>query len=402
MRGAGVLRLLALALVVLSTGGPAVVAENEWGLKYPHLDRFNQGGARILQVRPRAERPRAARPAAQSSAQAQSLTPALPKLETAANVVTLGDSLADLLATGLDEAFAETPAVTVTRRIKTSSGLVRTDYHDWSTDIAALAAAPERIDFVVVMLGSNDRQQLRDEAGVHEPGSDAWKALYAARVDAALRPLRARNLPAIVVGAPPMRAQRQSADMLMINDVLRARVRQAGGVYVDLWEPFLDAESRYSDFGPSLTGEMLRLRTADGVHFTKAGARKAAHFVELEIRRLLDLRPSSPLIALPEDAVQRDPQLRAGGVERLIDEMVQAGLDPTLTPAFVLPLRPVIGPVALLTGAERAPAGALATAPPRLRRDGDPAAEAAREAMLGGRLTDWKAGRADDFRWFVR
>ena len=39
--------------------------------------------------------------------------------------------------------------------------------------------------------------------------------------------------------------------------------------------------------GPDFEGQTRRLRTSDGVHFTKAGARKLAHYLEREIRRVM-------------------------------------------------------------------------------------------------------------------
>jgi uncharacterized protein len=52
---------------------------------------------------------------------------------------------------------------------------------------------------------------------------------------------------------------------------------------------------------------MRRLRSGDGVFFTKAGARKLAHYVERELRRYMNNRvpvalPSGPIAPLPADA----------------------------------------------------------------------------------------------------
>ena len=37
-----------------------------------------------------------------------------------------------------------------------------------------------------------------------------------------------------------------------------------------------------------MNGQIVKLRTSDGVHFTEAGALKLAHFVEPEIRRTFE------------------------------------------------------------------------------------------------------------------
>jgi len=55
---------------------------------------------------------------------------------------------------------------------------------------------------------------------------------------------------------------------------------KAGIVYVDVWDGFVDEDGRFAQSGPDFEGQTRRLRAGDGVHFTQAGARKLAHFVE--------------------------------------------------------------------------------------------------------------------------
>ena len=81
------------------------------------------------------------------------------------NIVVIGDSLADWLAYGLDETYADQPDMGVVRKIKATSGLVRYDAKnetlDWAGSIKDTLAG-ERPNAIVVMLGLNDRQSLRD------------------------------------------------------------------------------------------------------------------------------------------------------------------------------------------------------------------------------------------------
>src|SRR5579863_6058188 len=85
----------------------------------------------------------------------------------AATVLVIGDSLADWLGYGLEEALADTPEVGVVRKIKGSAGLIRyesrSDTPDWSQAAKELLAS-EKPNAVVVMLGLNDRQSLRERA----------------------------------------------------------------------------------------------------------------------------------------------------------------------------------------------------------------------------------------------
>jgi hypothetical protein len=53
-------------------------------------------------------------------------------------------------------------------------------------------------------------------------------------------------------------------------------------------------------------GTIVRLRTPDGISFTKADALKAAYFIDVEVKRILAERPATPttppgtLAAAPE------------------------------------------------------------------------------------------------------
>ena len=59
-------------------------------------------------------------------------------------------------ADGLTQAFADKPEISVVGRAHEASGLVRDDYYDWLKAAHDLAAAKDKLDFVVIMLGIND------------------------------------------------------------------------------------------------------------------------------------------------------------------------------------------------------------------------------------------------------
>jgi uncharacterized protein len=83
------------------------------------------------------------------------------------NVLVLGDGMADWLAYGLEDAYAEQPDMGVIRRSKTISGLIRYqpkgDPADWAAAAKGILAT-EKPDAIVVMLGLNDRIAMREPA----------------------------------------------------------------------------------------------------------------------------------------------------------------------------------------------------------------------------------------------
>ena len=96
-----------------------------------------------------------------------SRAPAPEKRETVPerNVLVLGDAMADWLAYGLEDTYAEQPDMGVTRKHKTVSGLIKYQPRGEPADWAAAAKgilATEKPDAIVVMLGLNDRISLRE------------------------------------------------------------------------------------------------------------------------------------------------------------------------------------------------------------------------------------------------
>src|SRR6266404_2110462 len=83
------------------------------------------------------------------------------------NVLVLGDGMADWLAYGLEDAYAEQPDMGVIRKHKTVSGLIKYqpkgDPADWAAAAKGILAA-EKPDAIVVMLGLNDRVAIREAA----------------------------------------------------------------------------------------------------------------------------------------------------------------------------------------------------------------------------------------------
>src|ERR1043165_9062790 len=76
-----------------------------------------------------------------------------------------GDSMADWLAYGLEEAFADSPAIRVVRHPRTNSGLIRVEVrgesYDWPAAARDLLNA-DKPDYIVMMIGLADRRGIRE------------------------------------------------------------------------------------------------------------------------------------------------------------------------------------------------------------------------------------------------
>jgi hypothetical protein len=136
-----------------------------------------------------------------------------------------------------------------------------------------------------------------------------------------------------------------------------------------------------------------RLRTNDGVHFTAAGARKLALFMEQDLRRDLlgRITPAEP----------QPPVVDPAAPSRTPEAALPGGVP------LPVPPRPLAGPVLPLAGQPNIPRAPGAESPPatpqpeRLAGDGPARSPqgAAASVLVRGEMPAAVAGRADDFRW---
>lgn len=295
-------------------------------------------------------------------------------------IVLVGDSLADALAAGLeaDETFKAEFALRT--RTVSASGLVRDDFHDWPRTIETMLRETPRPAAIVIMLGLNDRQLLKAGGESLPPLTPAWRDAYAKRIEMVISATKTTGVPLIWVGLPTMRLPALSSDLAQINTMIRERVTAAGETFIETYDGFADASGGFTATGPDIIGDTVRLRGPDGIHFTPAGQRKLAFFVDKPLRKRLEptLRPAP---AMPAPAEKRD-----GEVSVPLPAPKAAA-----TPQIPARIRPEIGEARPL-GTTPTASALAGTAPPHQ----DPAAE----AFFGqGISPPPRAGRADDHRW---
>jgi hypothetical protein len=207
--------------------------------------------------------------------------------------------------------------------------------------------------------------------GVVEFHDDRWVELYNKKIDEMIAVLKSKGVPVVWVGLPAVRGAKATSDALFLDSLYREASAKAGITYVDVWDGFVDEAGRFLQQGPDFEGQIRRLRSYDGVYFTKAGARKLAHYVEREITRLLASR-SAP-ITLPSEPATPDANAQPG----------QPAPRPLAGPIVPL-VASSVGTDQLLGGPGSRPAAVDALV--------------ARTLVKGEPLTP-PAGRADDFAW---
>jgi uncharacterized protein len=194
-----------------------------------------------------------------------------------------GDSFAEGLHEGLIEAFTGEPRVAIAKKHKALGALIRADFED---DIKPEEAARDVLHIGVLMIGLYDRDRIRMPGGGKslQLGNEDWIGEYGRRVDRWIKVLKKRGMAVYVVGQPALRRQDANRDAETITEVMREKSYLNGVRFIDLSEGFTD-DGSFTQFGPDISGNRVKLREADGVSFTGVGNRKLAHYVEREMRR---------------------------------------------------------------------------------------------------------------------
>ena len=386
--------------------GRAVQQQSQWF--WP----WQQQGQQYQQPAPR----RAPRPAPAPIDFSKAPPPRKQDAHATTRVLVMGDSMADWLGYGLEDVLSESPDIRVIRKVRSLSGLLpgeARDAGDWPL-LVREALAAETPDFVVVMIGLSDRRSIRErqmrnaaqqrvteesrplpqpgqksvpddpapvaphddktvsETTSYEFRSEKWEEFYGRRIDETIAALKSRGVPVAWVGLPAVRGTKATAEAAYLDGLYRRHAEKAGIIYVDLWDGFVDESGNFATDGPDVEGQTRRLRTSDGVYFTKAGARKLGHYVERELARLTLAR------ATPEALVPAEPP------------QTPAPEAPSKVPA-----RPLAGPVVQLTSTQSDSDKLLGDAPSNLPSS----SPLATRVLVKGEPITAPPGRADDFVW---
>ena len=234
----------------------------------------------------------------------------------ARHVLVVGDFLASGLAEGLQVAFAEDPATIIDSRTNPASGLVRDDYYDWPKNLQT-ALAEIKPAALLVMLGSNDRQQMAINGTKEKFDSPAWNEAYTGRVQSLFKIAGEAHVPLVWVGLPAFQNGQTSAAALQLNTVYRNEAARAGAEFVDIWDGFVDENGKFVITGSDINGQPVRLRASDGVAMTAAGKRKMAFYAEKPLRKILgDPLTVEKLIRLDSDGLLDKPAEKSGPLVR--------------------------------------------------------------------------------------
>ncbi len=193
-------------------------------------------------------------------------------------ILVVGDSLAGGLGAGMARMAETETGFEILSRFNESSGLARPEVYDWAAAIPKIVENTP-VDAIVVLMGVNDRQGIRDGNTRYVFKAPGWEKAYTASVDQLLAVAKQAKAKLFWISLPPMANAVFDADMRYLSDIHRSRVAAAGAQFIDVRPFFLDSAGGFVDRGPDDTGVERKLRARDGITFFRQGNNRFGQLV---------------------------------------------------------------------------------------------------------------------------
>lgn len=162
--------------------------------------------------------------------------------------------------------------VRVKRFGQLATGLSRPDFMDWPKKLEELAST-FKPDLVITNFGGNDAQSIPigkyDKVSFSSP---EWDDKYAERVKEIIRIAEKHGADTVMLGMPVMRKESFTSKILRLNRVTKKAAEEEGALYISTFEMASTKRGKYRKT-ISVDGKRGLMRTSDGIHYTRLGAK---------------------------------------------------------------------------------------------------------------------------------
>ena len=319
---------------------------------------------------------------------AQGSAPARDETNELQHILVVGDAVGGGFGAGLSRMAEADGRFDVSIRFNEESGLARPEVYDWAETLPKILES-KTYSVIVAMMGTNDRQQIRDGNLRYAFNSPDWIAAYRQRLDQVLDALAASGARIYWVGIPPMANGDYDAAMQAISVLQKERAEAKGAVFLDFRSYLVNADGSYTDSGPDDTGAVRKLRGRDGVTFFKQGNSRMGQLIFEAISKGAPAPVSKPTVA-PAVTVESGKGSRQPVAEAVVP--VFGSYDAFGADVVIQP-KDVSTAAVLASGAGPLPPNAMLSALQQLARPGSQA----EQLFATGTAAAAPPGRADDF-----
>jgi hypothetical protein len=148
---------------------------------------------------------------------------------------------------------------------------------------------------VVLGFGGNDDKAymtgLPDGVSIDAFGGSVWRREYGRRVGGLMDMINRAGALVVWIGLPQTQSAEQTQRFDVVNAVVQreAREREGRAVFVDTYTMFAGDDGGYAEYLPNAAGNLVKVRTVDGVHFEREGGDIIAREVLKALNKAYDL-----------------------------------------------------------------------------------------------------------------
>ena len=177
---------------------------------------------------------------------------------------------------------------------RVATGLTRPDVFNWFDEIRR-QVKELKPKVVVLDFGGNDDKAymtgLPEGVAIDDFGGSVWRREYARRVGGVMDVINRAGGFVVWIGLPQTRSADQTARFDVVNAVVekQARKRPGRAAYIDTYRLFAGDDGGYTQYLRNLSGDLVQVRAADGVHFEREGGDMIAREVLKVLNQQFDL-----------------------------------------------------------------------------------------------------------------
>lgn len=200
------------------------------------------------------------------------------------SVFIFGDALAGGLWAGSARVSLNHARIKLNGRYREGSGLAKPRFYNWEKRLPATLES-KKVDIAIVFIGTNDAQDIRRSGEYLVFNSEPWREIYTQAVATMMAQLTKNKTAVYWVEVPPVKRTELDDRLKVIASIHKTQATKAGIRFVSIRKTFTTTEGKFTISGAGIDGNLIRLRSRNGIRFIKPGNDKLASIVLEQIDR---------------------------------------------------------------------------------------------------------------------
>lgn len=169
---------------------------------------------------------------------------------------------------------------------KQSTGLSYSSFFDWPATIEKTLKDQPNIGALVIYLGANDPWAVPNPANKAAKyidfATDEWVVLYHQKMNRILDNAKSHGVQVIWITPPTMKKPKLNEQMKILTEIMHKGIDKTEVVVIDS-KPLMSPTDAYTD-SITIGEKTVKVRTADGIHFTTDGQKHLANHILMHIQ----------------------------------------------------------------------------------------------------------------------